>query len=1009
MDSGAAAVRVPKPGKKVFDKPIPLTEAPAPLQAVRSASGLWMGSGRLAGDVGVKSATTTLVANGPVFAEVRSDYELTAGRYTITIRVVAGQDVVLVSDEFDTTDQAKHNAWLEFSFNEGLNPTRVGAIAHWGTVPQNRKDLKSLDRFSHEMTLVDYELEFNSDRRELSVMGYVPWWPDSVNSVTLHGPDVVDTLSFFPRRIGQWRNPMGSYLQVRKSGKVFLQLPLYIDQEWTRDGIDLTSPYNSGILEESWPKSACRRKWAFSFSTKDKVFQGEGRSSLAKDIARYGTLPLNKIKDWTLEWDSAGVTYPRLYTTAEQLPALRKRVFANPEWTKDLGQYHNRPQSYLLTGDPNIGDELLHDKTEGAWFNTWGALPGLRLYVSMLFDGWSYVGHYAPNQARPMMEFIRFDAAMAVAEATDAEREEMRHLAAFVANVVNDQDWHPTKAGWHLGNVNMPPRQEYHHAIAAAVLPNHPKAAEWARRGQAEVKRNLYSMVRPSGAWRECPHYQMDAALFPMSQTAIGLKLLGSYDFFAEEKFKKTTTFMVNILTPPCPRFEVKGESVRLLPAYGNSAWEINPLFGWWAAMTKDDDPEFSKMMMWAWNQQGRPNYYKPGRFIIDPTLPAKQPDLKSAHFDGFGTVLRSGFPSSEETWMTFRHGDCMEHYDYGDQGSFMLYAKGSPLVVQFSSLYRPHFEGAWYYNRANVNHRLATPDDKFVTPAEDVAKFFGGNFDDFAMGTELWSDDTIESYPMHNKAFESFGSADYSRGEQSVEFQGVINKNQTIKRPGNVHFPIVDVPDYKGVRQVLFLKDADPAAPNYFVISDDFISDDPLQGEWNIWTLAKSIDLESTPAVVTGEYGVNLDVYMASPADPQWSTRQESHDFRLSERPKSTKQPWSETLTNLRAKAPAGQGFLAVLYPRKADEKQPTFETIAGGKGVKVVTPRGTDWAFLSTEPIKWQGDGMSFTGTVGTIRKTGEKYEVIFMASGEATVAGQTITATKAMQKTITENPAK
>lgn len=85
------------------------------------------------------------------------------------------------------------------------------------------------------------------------------------------------------------------------------------------------------------------------------------------------------------------------------------------------------------------------------------------------------------------------------------------------------------------------------------------------------------------------------------------------------------------------------------------------------------------------------------------------------------------------------------------------------------------------------------------------------------------------------------------------------------------------------------------------------------------------------------------------------------------------------------------------MLYPRKVAEPAPTFEALANGKGAKVVTPRGTDWAFLSQEPVQWTGEGLSFTGTAGAIRKVGDKYTVVFLEPGEATVNGRTVKADK------------
>jgi len=993
LDAGPTAVRVPAPGTKTHAPPVPLDTAVPPLAAVRGVSGKWMGKGRMAGQVGVTSRTTTLVADGPVYAEVRTDYALTAGRYSIRVRVVRGQDVVLVSDEFDTTPEAKGKAYFQFSMVENLQPERVTLI---GRLWRKRQDQKKRDKFFY-----DYALDF-ADRRELAILGYVCWWPETARLIGLYGSKTTDTLSFFPRRIGQWRNPMGTYVQTRADGQLFLSLPLYVDQEWNKDGVRPDSPYYTGILEPGWPRSACRRKYAFFVSTRDQLKPASGRSSLATAFIRHSDFPLDKMKDWIFEWNSTGVTYPRLYVTREKLNDIRKRVQAEPGWDKDLGRYFNRPISYILTGDAKVGDQLLHNNDQpdnDRRATTWGALPALRFQVRRLFERWGYAEYRAPNNAMPMSDLVRLDAAMSVKTATPAERTEMRRLGAFVAQMCFDQDWHPTRAAWHLGNPNMRPRHENHLSVASVVLPKHPLAPQWRARGAAELKRLVNAMVRPSGAWRECPHYQWEAALFPMLQSAVPQKLAGGYDLFADPKFKKTCDYLVGLLTPPSPRFRSGGRRLRVLPAFGNGSWEFMPITGWIGTMTADSDPAFSKRMMWAWNEQGRPHGSKMSRLVIDPNLPAEEPVMKSTLHKGFGCTLRSGFPSELETWMAFRHGDCIEHYNYGDQGSFMLHAKGSPLVLHFGSQYTPYFKGPWYFNRACVNHRALTAEDP-------IAKHFGEKFGDYALGSALWRDTDLTQYVMYNKAFASFPSADYARGEQTFSAQAVIGKNHAIRLPPNTALLEVAVPKHRWVRQVLMLKDPDPRAPNYYLIRDDWISKKPLPGEWNIWTLAKKVDVTSRPAVVTGHYGVDLDVYMAEPTEPKWTTRQETNKFLAgpSRQYLYGTKTWVEVQTNLRAKQAPGKGFLAVLYPRFHDEAPPAYTTLADGKGVKVVTPRGTDYAFLSAKSVTWSGEGISFSGTAGAVRRIGNAFEVIFLAPGTATVAGRTITAEKPGRFTVT-----
>ena len=696
----------------------------------------------------------------------------------------------------------------------------------------------------------DFLLERDVDRREVQAIGYIPWWPETVRILTLHAAQQGDCLSFFPRRIGAWRNPMGSYLETRKDGEIFLSLPLYVDQMWTRDGMDRTSPYYTGQLESGWPATASRRQWAFFLSSEAEVFPPEGRSALAAAVIRHSDLPLDKIKDWVFDWDRQGVSYPRLYVQPEKLDETRRRARARTEWGRGLHEHHARAMYYVLDRDPAAGELLLRGED--------GVLTTLHRLVSTLFDEWGYVGHEAPNNSRPMREFFRFDVAMSVEAASPAEIEEMNRLAAFVAQVVYDQDWHPTLAGFHLGNPNMPPRHEHHLAVASVVLPTHPLAGAWRARGIAEQRRIIAAMTRPSGAWRESPHYAWEAAMLPLFQAAAPLKLTGIYDLFADPLLKKTWDYLVGILTPPDPRFALDGRRLRTLPAFGNGSWEFMSLLGWAATLTRDTDAEFSQRMMWAWHEQGRPDYNWMSRLLIDPHLPLWQPDLKSTNYKGFGCTLRSGFPSEDETWMAFRHGDCIEHYNYGDQGSFMLFAKGAPLVLHFGSQYTPYFQGAWYFNRACVNHRPVTTDDP------GISSLIGAP-GDYALGTEFWGEDGSNDYVMHNKAFVTLATADYARAEQVQQFQGIWGKNPSIRLPPNTPMPRVDIPDHTWIRQVLFLKDPDPAAPNYYLIRDDFVSEDPLPGEWNIWTLAEEVDIDTTPVKVTSRYGVDLEIYMAA------------------------------------------------------------------------------------------------------------------------------------------------
>lgn len=1008
LDGGEVAALLPGAGD---EKPVgkTLAEVTPPLKSVRAADGTWLGAGRLVGDLPVKDIKTTLVASGPVYAEARTDYTVEGGKYSMTVRVIQGQPAVLVSEEFDMPAGAAEKCFFQYDLKEGLDPDRLAVL---GRLWRKRTEATKVWADAKNQGLPgagdDYKLDFDADRREVACIGYVTWWPETVRVMTLHASATGQALSFFPTRIGQWRNPMGCYLETRQDGSLFLSLPLYVKQTWPNDGVDQTNPFYTGRPEKGWVQTALRRQWAFTVSPEAEAFPAAGQSAVAQAVVKYSDLPLDKLKDWTFKWDWEGVKYPRLYLDPEKLAETRVRAQQIPGWDTGLRTYYMRPLTYVLTGDPKVGDELLHTPLKQAnEFAVAGCLPGLRYYASNLFDNWGYVGFAAPNNSTPMIELVRFDAAMSVEGATEAEKAEMQELMAFVAQMVYDPDWHAVGAGWHLGNPNMPPRQENHLGVASRALPTHPLAKAWAARGAAEQQRLLADMVKPSGAWRECPHYQYEAAMYPLMQAAIPLKLAGTYDVFADPRLKKTMIYLMNILTPPDPRFEVRGQKPRTLPAFGNGSWEFMPLPGWVAAFTAQDDPEFSKAMMWAWEAQGNQSWFQMSPLVLDPELPKQQPELRSTLFEGFGAVLRSGFPSEDETWMAFKHGSCIEHYNYGDQGSFMMFAKGAPLVLHFGSTYTPYFQGTWYFNKANFNHRPLAPADG---EAYKVIQSFGLDPADYSLGTEGWeSQQQIDATVMHTRGFYSGKEADYAHGEQVQTVQGVAPKDPDHKLPPNTELAMVRIPETHWNRRIALLKDPDPLAPNYFVMRDDIIGQGNFPGEWNIWTPAQDVQINGNQAVATSKYGVIMDVFMAEPAQPQWFTQSllalpsptATTSFLAGpSQPYAVDKPWRETHINLRARSAPGQGFLAVLFPRKADQPAATFETIAGGKGVKVGTTRGTDWVFLSEVPVKWTGEGLAFSGTAGAIRKAGDKWTVVFFEPGEITVNGKTIRADKAQE---------
>ena len=145
-----------------------------------------------------------------------------------------------------------------------------------------------------------------------------------MRTIALHDSPTGQALSFFPTRIGAWRNPMGCYLESRKDGDLFLSLPLYVRPEpW---GVEGDNPYYTGRLEAGWPATAARRQWALTLCSENEAFPVTGQSAVARHVIKYSDLPLNKIKDWTFVWNWNGVKYPRLFLDPDKWDEVRARV-----------------------------------------------------------------------------------------------------------------------------------------------------------------------------------------------------------------------------------------------------------------------------------------------------------------------------------------------------------------------------------------------------------------------------------------------------------------------------------------------------------------------------------------------------------------------------------------------------------------------------------------------------------------------------------------------------------
>ncbi len=147
--------------------------------------------------------------------------------------------------------------------------------------------------------------------------------------------------------------------------------------------------------------------------------------------------------------------------------------------------------------------------------------------------------------------------------------------------------------------------------------------------------------------------------------------------------------------------------------------------------------------------------------------------------------------------------------------------------------------------------------------------------------------------------------------------------------------------------RQIAFVKNADPLGPNYFVLADT-LDAQSVPTTWRLFLAAAQVTPNPGGVTVSGRDDVDLDIFFVRPGQVQPQAQSNSVCVALAT---------SGTLTT-------------VLYPRLKTEKPPRVTPLAEGRGVKVVTPAGTDYVFLNPEPVAFNEDGVAFEGTVGLVK---------------------------------------
>jgi hypothetical protein len=657
LSSGACDVLL-RDSFDLKDKPAALESAP-PIFGARGAGGrAWFGRWQLQSPALVRSLGTAVVAEGPVWAEVRQKYAFVDKGYIyeLKVRTVAGEPWIDVLETYRLPETSR----LLVLFRDRPRPAealwmpwfvwREGAVRPSNTV--ERVDLAARAR------------EFGSG----AWTTLRPKWAQARD----HAQACL--------AVGEGRDePSAGFLMTAPA-------------DWVR-------PYDqfveSRILEGGrglafdFPLVEGARHWALLAGPAGRF---DSKAKLQRLMRKNADIPLDRVlHTWRFAWrrnpqDPA----PHVLTTWKRLQAIRA------EFQADRPTPGVRMIRAVLEGRAK-GDKELAEFLAGRRQALGGASLDARIYLDRA---------YQDDFFNPTTYPRRLARALRLADLAAAGRPAGDAQAALLGYMFTDLNYWPGYSnGWGVGNPNFHTDMYAVALYAAALVPDHPHARQWMQAALRNLKDDLGRVVfMPGGAGYECPGYHA-YALGHMLEMMRTIQNSGLGDPFRWPEVKATVEFLRNLHTPPDPRLGRRG----LAPVGDTHPWQdgAGVLFGLAAAGLKETDPAFAARCMALYRhyygQDGSGDLVQ-DVLLVDQSVPEarlEDMDWSSREYPGFGAVLRGRFGSDGEAFATFKCGSARGHYQ-GDELSFHFFGAGQPVALDWSCGYSPRPDQEHMHNRVN-------------------------------------------------------------------------------------------------------------------------------------------------------------------------------------------------------------------------------------------------------------------------------------------------------------------
>ena len=662
LDSGAMRVRIPATQSVQGDAPGPILQV--------SRGGGWIGSSALSltGDT-ITRITANRVANGPLFIAYELTYASRGGsRYVATVQCEAGMDFVRFRENMEGMRPGSKgvltSTWSGFpvAFRQAPNHPypMSGKIRSYEDYPWERiGEPWPMD----PEPLVDGELPF--------ALGIYQTWTAfrTGTFANFWCEQSSDALGVFIDKVDGWQDhEYANHVEAPD-----LQVRYF---------------YRDGVLHWNWPivhgsRSTCI---AFYDHAKDKQAQhrvekyalGVQQDGFDYRVGliyvshaqflqnRFGTLDLNGVKDWVLEYPRNARRPPAIFSTGQIQDAdeLERNVIAGPfastlpvNGTRENGGASTMPGRGIVNFSP------VPSRQVQAWW----------------VDGFNRC--CAQMNERQWKRFTAMYLLMAYVHAGD----DFMPMVPMLSG-------HPN----FLADVKAVP------AIMSFLFPEHPMAGIWADLWQKYVELNTRYNTRPGvelwgahgGRWTENLGTYVWAFLRPSVRTDFLLRQFDGVERFVTPQIAELALWLVNALSAPFdgetePAYEAlqsldQGHAWgalapgrgprRVHPPQGAHAERRVPPRSMWYLGTclQRYAPLAAEYAMWAArpaNQDMETKLGAPNAWDVMyrlPDNPGTNPHLRSRKYTGYGIVLRSAVDTPQEVSIHLQQIDEGPNYRWG-------------------------------------------------------------------------------------------------------------------------------------------------------------------------------------------------------------------------------------------------------------------------------------------------------------------------------------------------------